>query len=180
MPEISIKKATEKDFNAIVEIGRVSVDESHRDSCAAADMAAYIDSHYNDAAITEELKDLKNIYHIIFVDEQPVGFSKLVLNAEYATIPRKNIAKLDRIYLLKNFQRLKLGFELLQFNISLAKNNNQSGIWLVTWEGNKTAVDFYLKTGFTIHGSENFNVSETHSNLCHLMLLDFIHWSVTV
>ena len=173
MPEITIQQATDKDCKKIVDIGRISVEASHRASCAAADMSAYIDSHYNEAAITQELKDPKNIYHLIYVDEQPVGFSKMVLNAEYATIPRKNIAKLDRIYLLKDFHSLKLGFQLLQFNISLAKNNHQSGIWLVTWEGNKRAIDFYLKTGFTFVGSEKFNVTETFSNVCHLMLLDF-------
>ena len=86
----------------------------------------------------------------------------------------KNVTKLDRIYLLKEFYGLKLGLELLNFNIRLARNNKQSGIWLYTWTGNKRAIDFYLKAGFTITGSHKFYVTETYYNLNHLMFLDLL------
>lgn len=170
---ILITKATEKDHELIVNIGRVSVEEAHRNSCPPKDMSEYIDSHYNNRAIREELSDPDNIYYILQYNGKPVGFSKIVFNNGHPNIQQKNVTKLDRIYLLREFQGLKLGFELLKFNIELSKNNNQSGIWLFTWVGNTKAVEFYHKTGFTIIGNDKFKVSETHYNDQHQMFFPF-------
>jgi diamine N-acetyltransferase len=169
---ISIVKATPNDDKTIVEIGKVSVEEAHRGSCSAKDLNEFLEKNYNKETIRQELSDESNIYHIIYFNGQPAGFSKIILNYEHPNIQQKNVTKLDRIYLLSNFFNLKLGFELLKFNIDLAKSNNQSGIWLFTWVENKRAIDFYIKAGFTIIGSHNFKVTETHYNLNHQMLLD--------
>lgn len=153
---ISVIKATEEDFQLIVNIGRVSVAEAHKDSTTAENIKAYIDSNYSDQAMQEELANANNIYHLIYYSGRPVGFSKIILNAGHRDIAAENVTKLDRIYVLKEFHNLKLGLELLRFNTRLAEKNNQSGIWLYTWVGNTRAINFYLKTGFKIIGSHNF------------------------
>ena len=135
-------------------------------------MDAYLAKNYNKEEITKELTDLHNIYHIINYNNNPVGFSKIILNAVHQNIAAQNVTKLDRIYLLKEYQGLKLGRKLLDFNVAFSRKNNQSGIWLYTWIENKKAIDFYLKAGFTIIGSHHFYVTETHYNLNHHMLLD--------
>lgn len=170
---ITITRGTEKDFKSIVDIGNISVGEAHRDSCSAEDMQEYLETHYNDTAIQEELSNLNNVYHVINYNGKAIGFSKIVLNAAHPNIAQKNVTKLDRIYLLKEFQELKLGYELLKFNIEFSKKNNQSGMWLFTWIGNTKAVNFYLKTGFKIIGSHMFKVSESHYNENHQMFLDY-------
>lgn len=170
---ISITKATEGDYNPIVSIGKISVAESHKGSCSAEDMNEFLERNYNSDAIKKELNDPNNIYHIIHYSDKPVGFSKIILNAKHPNIVAENITKLDRIYLLKEFYGLKLGLELLNFNIELSRNNNQSGMWLYTWIGNNRAIDFYLKAGFTIIGSHKFQVTETHYDLCHQLFLKF-------
>jgi ribosomal protein S18 acetylase RimI-like enzyme len=169
---ISIIKATEKDYQSIVAIGKLSVAEAHKDSCPPEDLNEYLEKHYNNDAIKEELRDTNNIYHIIHYNGNPVGFSKIVLNAKHPNIPAENATKLDRIYLLKEFFGLQLGFALLNFNIGLAKKNNQTGIWLFTWVGNQRAIDFYRKTGFTIIGSHRFYVTKTQYNQNHHLFLD--------
>jgi ribosomal protein S18 acetylase RimI-like enzyme len=169
---ISISKATEDNYKSIVEIGQVSVAEAHRNSCSDGDLNEYIQKNYNDDAIRAEVHDTKNIYHIISYNGEPVGFSKIMFNAKHSNVAAENVAKLDRIYLLKAFHGLRLGFELLNFNISLSRRNNQVGLWLYTWIGNEKAINFYSKVGFKIIGSHMFNVTETASNLNHQMLLD--------
>ncbi len=168
---ISIVKATEKDYTAIANIGKIAVEEAHRDSCSAGDLNEYLENNYNNDAIIEELKDAKNIYHIIYYNGDISGFSKIILNEGLSNIHQKNITKLDRIYLLKEFYNLKLGLELLNFNIEFCKTHKQSGIWLFTWVGNKRAINFYIKAGFTITGSHKFKVTETYYNENHQMFL---------
>ena len=168
---ISIIKATEEDCSYIVEIGKVSVAEAHKNSCPTEALDIYIGKNYNEDAIKKELSNTDNLYHIIKYNEKAVGFSKIILNSENPDLKAKNISKLDRIYLLKQFQGLKLGIELLHFNIALSEKNKQSGVWLYTWIGNARAIDFYLKAGFKIDGSHKFFVTKTHYNLNHLMFL---------
>lgn len=170
----SVIRATEKDYRPIVDIGKVAVEEAHRNSTSAENLNEYLEKNYNDHAIKEELADPDNIYHTISYNRNPVGFSKIILNATEPGIMAKNVTKLDRIYLLKEFFGMKLGLELLNFNTRLAKNNDQAGIWLYTWIGNKRAIDFYLKAGFTIAGSHKFYVTDTYYNLNHLMFLDLL------
>ncbi|MBK6634484.1 MAG: GNAT family N-acetyltransferase [Chitinophagaceae bacterium] len=142
---ISVKRATAEDHRPIVAIGKIAVAEAHRDSTSAENLNEYLEKNYNDHAIKEELDDPDNIYHMISYNGNPVGFSKIILNAKEPGIVAENVTKLDRIYLLKEFYGLKLGLELMNFNIRLAVNNKQSGIWLYTWIGNTRAIDFYLK-----------------------------------
>lgn len=168
---ISITRATPADCETIVHIGKISVTAAHRDSCDAEDLDAFVTRNYNTEAIHAELSDEHNIYHIIYCDGEPAGFSKIVLNAANANIQQTNVTKLDRIYLLQTFFNRKLGQELLRFNIDLAKANNQAGIWLYTWTGNERAVNFYKRNGFTIIGSHDFKVTETRYNPNHHMLL---------
>jgi len=170
---ISVIKATESDYNSIVSIGKVSVEESHRGSSAPEVMNEFLERNYNNDAIREELNDINNIYYIINYNDKPAGFSKIIFNAKHPNIVTENVTKLDRIYLLKEFYGLKLGLELLNFNIELAKNHDQSGMWLYTWIGNTRAVNFYQKAGFTIIGRHKFYVTKTHFDVSHQMLLNF-------
>lgn len=167
----TILKATEKDYELIMNIGAVAVEEAHRESCSTEDMQTFLRNTYNEVAIKEELNDSNNLYHIIYYQDKAIGFSKIILNYAHPNIEQQNVTKLDRIYILKEYFDLKLGFTLLQFNIELAKKNNQFGIWLFTWVGNKRAVDFYIKTGFTNIGNHKFKVTETHYNSHYQMLL---------
>ncbi len=171
---ISVIKATEEDYKSIVTIGRRSVAEAHKDSTAEENLNEYLEKNYNENEIKAELNDANNIYHIISYNGFPVGFSKINLHAKHPDIVSENVTKLDRIYLLKEYFDLKLGIELLQTNIEISKKNNQSGIWLYTWIGNKRAVNFYLKAGFKIIGSHRFYVTETHYNLNHHMFLNLL------
>lgn len=171
--EITIRPATVQDYELIAGIGKIAVEVSHRDSCSVEDMEHFLSVHYTHDAIKEELANVDNNYHLIYYDGQLAGFSKIILNMGHPNIPENNVTKLDRIYLLEEFYGLKLGYELLKFNIELSRKNNQSGMWLFTWTGNERAVSFYKRTGFTVIASHKFKVTETHYNPNHQMFLRY-------
>jgi diamine N-acetyltransferase len=171
---ISVVRATEDDCHSIVSIGKVSVAESHKGSSSAEIMNEFLERNYNVDTIKAELNDINNIYYILNYKGDPVGFSKIVLNAWNQNIAAENVAKLDRIYLLKDVYGLGLGWQLLNFNIELAKNKGQSGMWLYVWIGNNRAIDFYLKAGFSIIGSHEYYVNKSHYDLSHQLFLNFL------
>ena len=169
----SIVKASEKDFQLLSEIATLTFIESHGSSAKQEDINIYVTEKYNENIFKEELSDAKNIYHIIYYVNNPAGYSKIIFDTSYPNSKIKNIAKLERLYLLKEFYNLKLGSALFHCNIDLSKRNHQMGMWLYVWKENERAVNFYKKNGFVIIGSHDFKISETRSNPNHQMFLRF-------
>ncbi|MCX6276187.1 MAG: GNAT family N-acetyltransferase [Bacteroidetes bacterium] len=170
---ISIAKAKVEDANLLAELGSKTFIESHGQSASKADIDKYMNEKFNSNVVLEELSDRKNIYHIIYRDQQPAGYSKIIFNENHSGIQNGNVTKLERLYLLKEFYDLKLGHQLLEFNISLSEQNNQDGMWLFVWKENLRAVRFYEKAGFEVVGSYDFKLTDTHSNPNHQMLLTY-------
>ena len=169
----SIVKAEEKDFKLLADIAKLSFIESHGHSAGPADINDYVTKNFNDDVFKDELRDPKNIYHIIYHKKLAAGYSKIIFNAAHPNIQIRNVTKLERLYLLKEFYGLKVGFELFNFIRELSKNNNQAGMWLFTWKENRRAIEFYKKAGFIVIGSYDFKLTETHSNPNHQMLLRY-------
>jgi hypothetical protein len=107
---INIQKATTPDYKIIARIGRIAVEEAHRESCSEQDMNDFLGTYYNDDAIKAELSDPCNIYHLLTYNGHPAGFSKIVLNAAHPNIVTPAATKLDRIYLLDQYFGQKLGY----------------------------------------------------------------------
>ena len=169
----SIVRAAKKDFQILSEIAEVTFIESHGRSASAEDIQKYISEKYHEDIFKDELSDPKNIYHIIYYGNNPAGYSKIIFDAPYAESEIKNITKLERIYLLREYYDLQLGSALFQFNIDLSKSNDQMGMWLYVWKENQRALNFYKKHGFVVIGSYDFKISENHSNPNHQMFLSF-------
>lgn len=166
---ISIRAASIDDCALITAIGKQTFLESHGHSASHADINAYINEKYTPEAIGSELSNTSNHYHILFYDNQPAGYSNIVLNSTHSNISLSPATKLDRIYILQEFFHLKLGSFLLDYNIQVAKENDQQGMWLYVWTENHRAVRFYTKNKFTIIGGYDFRISATHTNPNHLM-----------
>lgn len=170
---IKIIKGTIEHADLIAEIGKKSFWESHGTSASTKDISTFISKTYTKEIVLSELENENNIYHLIYCNNKIAGFSKIILNTANSNINPKNITKLDRFYLLKTFYGKNLGAKLFNFNIELAKNKQQNGIWLAVWVKNQRAINFYTKSGFKIVGKYDFQISSTHSNPNHIMYLTF-------
>lgn len=162
-----------KDTQALSDLGKKTFIESHGHSASSSDIETYTSTVYAIDKVQSELLNSHFIYRLIYAQDQLAGYSKIVPDTPVSCIQDENITKLDRLYLLKEFYNLKLGWKLLDHNIKLAKEKGQRGFWLYTWTENKRAVDFYLKTGFVVVGHYDFKISDSHSNPNHIMYLKF-------
>ena len=170
---ISIQQATLTNASLIAEIGARSFIESHGNSAPAADIEAYVAKTYAVQVVEEELSNAKNIFHIIYYNDKPAGYSKIIFNCAYPLIENKNVTKLERLYLLKEFHDKKLGLQLFSFITDLSKKEKQEGMWLYVWIENERAVAFYKRAGFEIIEHGDFKISETHSNPNYIMYLKY-------
>lgn len=168
-----IIKASVQHAGVLSELGAETFYASHKHSAPAHELAAYMKKVYSLDAIEKELANPVNIYHIIMHNDTAVGFSKMELTIKHPAIEPERVSKMDQIYLLDSFHGLKLGAKLLNHNIAYSKSNGQSGMWLVVWVGNTTAIAFYEKFGFRIVAKDQFQLTETHLSPCYIMLLAY-------
>ena len=170
---VSIVRATDKDFKLLADLGKKTFFESHGLSAEQKDLDTYSNTRYSYDFLKKDLKDSNNIYHIIFFENRPVGYSKIIPNYPNLIIESKNVTKLEKIFLLKEYYDQKLGAQLFNYNVSISKALHQSGMWLYVWIENPRAINFYIKNGFKIIGNYDFKVSETHTNPNYQMFLKY-------
>ena len=170
---MTIIKAGIEHAELLSKIGKESFLQGHGHSASKVDIDAYIAKTYTTSAIAAELKNPINLYHLIYFDNQIAGYSKIVLNQANENIDSKNITKLERFYLLKDFYGQNLGAKLFDFNVELSKKHGQLGIWLNVWVENQKAIRFYTKCGFKNVGSYDFKISENHTNPNHVLFLEY-------
>jgi ribosomal protein S18 acetylase RimI-like enzyme len=169
----SIIKASVEDALLLIDLGKQTFLQSHGHSASKNEIDFYISHTYTKEVFDKELSDPANHYYIIYQENLPAGFSKIIFNTPHGEISEKQIAKLERIYILERFYSQKIGSELFDFNLRLAKEEKQKGMWLFVWKENLRAFHFYRKQGFEIVGSHDYRISATHSNPNHIMFLNF-------
>lgn len=101
-----------------------------------------------------------NIFWLAFADRLPVGYAKLKLNSQSEFITEKNICQLQKIYILKDFLSLKIGFELQNALLKKAKEKSFKKIWLSVFVENTRAINFYSNTGFNPVGKHYFQIGK--------------------
>lgn len=170
---ITIRPATIADAEILSIVAPQTHMESHGHSASAEHHEIYIAKKLSVDAFTNEISNSEYLYHIIFVDEVAAGYSKIILNDNHPLIAEQPVTKLERIYLLKSFYGMEAGKKLFDHNLSISKDQHQLGMWLHVWKENHRAFAFYLKQGFEIIGSYDFEVSPTHFNPNHVMYLKY-------
>lgn len=161
------------DYKFLAAIGKETFLDAHGHSAPQKDIDTYTEAKYTHAVMQAELNDPGNLYHIIYYNDQPAGFSKIVLNSPHAGIVAQNVTKLERIYVRKEYYSQKIGSALMDFNLDLSKSSGQAGIWLYVWVENQRAFNFYLRKGFRIAGHYDFRISENHTNPNYVMYLEY-------
>jgi diamine N-acetyltransferase len=146
------------------ELGAQSFIESHGHSAPEADIKNYVRKMFSEERFKKELMERDAIFRLAFYNEQPAGYSKIVLNVPASETEQTPLCKMDRLYVLKQFYDKKIGKVLMDLNIQIAREKGQNGMWLNVWTENKRAVHFYEREGFTRSGETLFKISATHSN----------------
>ncbi|WP_439132453.1 GNAT family N-acetyltransferase [Polaribacter sp.] len=172
MPFI-IKKATQKDIPVLAKVSKKAFYKPHKDAIPEATIAEYMLNNFNEATLLKEITNSDFQYYLIYVDDVLAGFSKIIFNSKNQNIKESNVTKMERFYLLEEYYNLGLGKALFQFNVNLAKQNHQKGIWLYVWIKNHRAIQFYTKNGFQKIALYDFPISNTESRLNDVMYLEF-------
>ena len=162
---MKIRKATIEDSQILSELGAITFRDAyekhplleHKD----VPLEKYISGAFNEDRMLEELKDSSNIFYIMEDEGQPIGYAKLVNGAAEDCIKGEDPISLERIYFLKSFTGKGYGTALLNYCIDVSRELGKKCIWVGVWEGNRGAIDFYIRHGFKGCGSVIFQIANT-------------------
>lgn len=157
---ITITQAKMKDATVLALLGQLTYAQSHGHFIPdKTDLSKYIDNAFSVAKIREDLNTNHNLFYLLYVDDLPIGYAKLVLNAKHESISQTNNCRLERIYILNEFIRLKLGQQFLNFLFEKARTLGLETMWLSVYIKNFRAIRFYERNVFKAVGKLNFLVN---------------------
>ena len=124
------------------------------------DLMDYYDWTFSVQKIEDGIEKPNNIFWIAFANRLPVGYAKLKLNSNSEFIESKSVCQLQKIYVLRDFLSMKIGFELQEALLKKAKELNFHQVWLSVLNSNQRAISFYKKTGFEKIGNHDFQIGQ--------------------
>lgn len=156
MSTVSISIATAADAATIAELSRKTFYDTFASFNTEANMKLFMETTYDRQKLMAEVSSPDFHFCIARIDEQPVGYVKMILNAPSNEMPDQQCIEIARIYTLQQTVGKGVGAQLMQYCLDFAKQKQQDWIWLGVWEKNDRALAFYKKWGFEKFGYHGF------------------------
>ncbi|MBT8308839.1 MAG: GNAT family N-acetyltransferase [Flavobacteriaceae bacterium] len=161
MKKIDIRLANRNDAQLIALLGRITFTETFGHFFSdQQDLINYFEATFSVEKIKISLTKPNNIYWISFVDQLPAGYAKLKLHSGSEFIDSDNICQLQKIYVLKDFLGMKIGYHMQNLLFEKARELGFKTIWLSVLNSNERAINFYKKNDFEIIGSHDFTIGK--------------------
>ncbi len=160
MEEITIRRAKSPDAEMLSELSQKTFwDAFHQNpKNAPEDMADYMQMAFNIEQIKKELADEKAIFLIAEIENEAVGYAKVILDSREPEITGEKLIELARLYSKQEFLGKGIGAKLMEECFEEAKKRNCDCMWLGVWEFNPRAQVFYKKYGFYEVGKHIFQL----------------------
>ncbi len=163
--QVETRLATVSDAQFIALLGRVTFAETFghlfRDP---EDLKEYFNRTFSVAKIEKSISQSTNKFWITFVDKLPVAYAKLKLDSPSDFIKQAKVCQLQKIYVLRDFLSLKIGYQLQTLLLEEATAGGFEKIWLSVLVENERAVSFYKKNNFVEVGKHDFQIGKEHFN----------------
>jgi len=150
-----IRPWTVSDLEAIREVAWLSWEATYGNFIPEADRRDFHKAYY-------ALDKLENLYHskivegcVSVVNNQVVGYSKTHWNDQ------KKEFFITSLYVLPEFQKLRLGKSMMEFGIKKAQSLGVDKVWLGVMVENRSAIQWYIRQGFVFVDNKPFTIGAT-------------------
>lgn len=172
---IYIRKATPEDYYTIAELGRKTFVETYSEVTHDEALQAYLEKKFTPEVIEKEMNKPAACFYIGFVENTAVAFTKLRNDRKAKGLEQINGIEIERVYVLKEYQGLKVGKLMMDRCIDIATEDKYDMIWLQVWQHNNKAIQFYQKAGFVIYETTTFNYTKDITQEDFLMRLNLYY-----
>ncbi|HEX2969997.1 MAG TPA: GNAT family N-acetyltransferase, partial [Bacteroidales bacterium] len=160
------------------EIGRQTFSETFASVNTAEDMIKYLDARFSSEKLYAELNNNDSEFYFALLQNRVIGYLKINSGKAQTELQDDKALEIERIYVIKEFHGKKIGQELYEKALEIAKTKKVSYIWLGVWEKNLRALAFYTKNGFLEFDKHIFVLGDSRQT-DYMMKLDLNTSQVT-
>lgn len=158
--KITIIKASFKDVARLQAIGKKTFVETFSEVNTVDNMERYLNEGFSKEKLLSEMNTDGSVFYFAQHQNQIVGYLKINTGHAQTELQHEHTLEIERIYVLQEFQGLKIGQLLLEKAIEIAHQMKAQSIWLGIWEENHRAIRFYEKNGFVAFDKHIFRLGD--------------------
>ncbi len=156
MDNITVRQLQISDLEKLQKISIQTFSETFSDENSEEDMQKYFEKKLNLDQLKTELENPNSEFYFAENNGTVLGYLKLNCKDAQTENVLENAMEIERIYVLKEFLRQKIGQLLFEKSLEIAGNHQCKNIWLGVWEKNERAIKFYEKNGFEVFDKHVF------------------------
>lgn len=160
MDNLEIRKATYKDTEMLLTIGRQTFFEKFTENNSEENMLKYASEAYTFEKILSEVNNPNSQFYLATLNNLTVGYLKINFGDAQTELQDPQALELERIYVLNKFQGKKIGQMLFEKTLEIAKKAKVNYFWLGVWEENTSAIKFYEKNGLKAFSKHIFRLGD--------------------
>ena len=134
--------------------------ESYEHMNDPEDFQKYLDQAFAFSQLEKEVTHPESYFYFLEYNNVIAGYLKLNIGSVQTDRRFPEAMEVERIYLLKDFQKRGLGRIMIQFAMERAKEWNKPYLWLGVWKKNPNAIAFYKSMGFVFFGTHTFTIGK--------------------
>ncbi len=151
-----IEKVNESEVEHLQYISRQTFAETFSGSNSKENMDKYLKENLSIEKLSEELNNENSHFFFIKDGERNIGYLKLNMGPSQTELKDETALEIERIYVIQEYQGKKVGQQLYDKAIQVAKEKKAQYVWLGVWEENHKAIQFYNKNGFEVFDKHVF------------------------
>jgi ribosomal protein S18 acetylase RimI-like enzyme len=158
LPEPTIRLATTADAAALADLAARTFHDTFAADNTAADMAAHLVKNYGAAIQAAEIADPAIATLLMEHAGVPIAFAQLRSGPAPPCVVTRQPIEIWRFYLDKAFIGRGIAAVLMDRSLAEVAARGADVCWLGVWERNLRAQAFYRKYGFTVAGTQFYDV----------------------
>ena len=159
--KLNIRPAQKTELKTLHSISVQTFKETFEDQNTEENMAIYLKNQLSQERINKEFENLNTVFYFAYYNEALVGYLKLNFNeAQTEAVLNGEGYEIQRFYILRFYQKKRLGSQLLEQAIKIGRNKGYKLMWLGVWELNYKALKFYKKKKLEVFDSHNFQLGD--------------------
>lgn len=157
---IQLIQATINDLETVRQIGIDTFYESFASVNTEENMAHYLKTGFSVEKVASELGNADSEFHLAYDGDDLIGYLKVNHGPAQSELKDDTALEIERIYVLRAWQGLKVGQLLYNKAIDIARERGYAYVWLGVWEENENAIGFYKRNGFTAFDKHLFTLGD--------------------
>lgn len=153
---MQISSVNSTDIETLQELSRQTFSETFAPDNTPENMSYFLKKHFDTEKLTAEINNPHSSFYFVKLDGKAIAYLKINVGPAQTELQEDKGIEIERIYVLKDFQGMKVGKLLFEKALEIARERHAEYIWLGVWEKNLKAIAFYEKQGFVKFDKHSF------------------------